>query len=73
MRSIATAAALAAAVWLGGCSEIAQEPGKAYAGKEDLKPYAGDRFKGDKAKWEMALAERNEKQNEYARIQADKK
>ena len=66
-------AAVAAVLLLGGCTEIAQEPGKSYAGKEDSKPYAGDQFKGDKAKWEGALAERNQKQNEYARIPADKK
>lgn len=75
MKKIVTAAAaLAAAFWLGGCTEIAQEPGKSYAGKEDAKPYAGDQFKGDKAKWEVALAERSQKQNDYARIPAaDKK
>ena len=66
MKTIMTAAAaLAAAFWLGGCTEIAQEPGKSYA---------GDQFKGDKAKWEVALAERSQKQDDYARIPAaDKK
>jgi hypothetical protein len=74
MKTIATAAAaLAAALWLGGCSEVAQEPGKSYAGKEDAKPYAGDEFKGDKAKWEQALAARNQMQNDYRRAMAEKK
>jgi hypothetical protein len=73
MRTIATAAALAAAFWLGGCSEVTQEPGKEYAGTLDTKPYAGDPFKGDKAKWEGALAERNQRQNDYARMPVDKK
>ena len=74
MKTLVTAAAtLAAALWLGGCTEVAQEPGKSYAGKEDAKPYAGDQFKGDKAKWEQALAARNDRQNDYARMPAAKK
>ncbi len=74
MRTIAQAAAVAAAaLWIAGCAEVAQEPGKSYAGKEDAKPYASDLFKGDKAKWEGALAERSLKQNEYVRMQANKK
>ena len=69
MRKLtAFAAALAAAAAFTGCTEIAQEPGKSYAGKEDSKPYAGDQFKGDKAKWEGALAERSQKQNDYSRM-----
>ena len=55
MRKLtAFAAALAAAAVFTGCTEVAQEPGKSYAGKEDSKPYAGDQFKGDKAKWEAS-------------------
>jgi len=74
MNRLASATAvLAAALWLGGCTEVAQEPGKSYAGKEDEKPYAGDTFKGDKAKWELALAARNQMQNEYARATTAKK
>lgn len=73
MKTMAkAAAALAAAFWLGGCTEMAQEPGKSYAGKEDQKAYAGDLFKGDKAKWEATLAERSRHQNEYLRMTADK-
>lgn len=74
MRKLTTAAAaVAAAFWLGGCTEVAQEPGKSYAGKEDTKPYAGDQFKGDKAKWEQALAARADQQNDYRRAMAEKK
>ena len=74
MKKTATlAAALAAAALFTGCTEIAQEPGKSYAGKEDSKPYAGDQFKGDKGKWLTALAERSKGQNEYNRMPADKK
>ena len=74
MRKLtAFAAALAAAAVFAGCTEVAQEPGKAYAGKEDAKPYAGDQFKGDKAKWEQTLAARADKQNDYRRAMAEKK
>lgn len=74
MKKIARlAAALAAAALFTGCTEIAQEPGKSYAGKEDSKAYAGDQFKGDKGKWLAALAERSKGQNDYARMPADKK
>jgi hypothetical protein len=74
MRTLATAiAALAAAVFLGGCAEVAQEPGKYVAGKQDTRPYAGEPYKGDKAKWEAAIAERSQRQDDYARMPADKK
>ncbi len=74
MKKIALAvAALAAASWLGGCAEVKQEPGKSYAGKEDTKAYDGDLFRGDKAKWETALASRSQSQNDYSRMPPDKK
>ena len=74
MRKLtALAAALVAAAAFTGCTEVAQEPGKSYAGKEDQKPYAGDQFKGDKAKWEQALAARADNQNDYRRAMAEKK
>ncbi len=74
MRKLtAFAAAFAAAVVFTGCTEIAQEPGKSYAGKEDSKPYAGDEFKGDKGKWEATLAQRSKGQDDYARIVSEKK
>jgi hypothetical protein len=49
------------------CHEIPQDAPKPYAGKEDTKAYAGDLFKGDKQKYEQALAQRAQLQNEYAR------
>ena len=58
---------LAALLCVAACGEIAQDAPKPYAGKEDTKPYAGDLFKGDKAKYEQALAERANSQNEYLR------
>lgn len=72
-RLVTLAAALAAAALFTGCTEVAQEPGKSYAGKEDAKPYAGDQFKGDKAKWEQTLAARADNQNDYRRAMAEKK
>jgi hypothetical protein len=74
MKKLAAfAAALAAAATFTGCTETSQEPGKSYAGKEDAKPYAGDQFKGDKAKWEQSLAARANNQNDYQRAMAEKK
>ena len=52
---------------LAACEEIPQDAVKPYAGKEDHKPYAGDLFKGDKAKYEKTLADRAQHQNEYMR------
>ena len=62
-----TVALLAAALALAACHEIPQDAGKTYAGKEDTKAYAGDLFKGDKGKYEKALAARAQTQNEYIR------
>jgi len=59
--------AVAAALALGACHEIPQDAPKSYAGKEDTKAYAGDLFKGDKDKYEKALAQRAQSQNEYIR------
>ena len=53
---------------LAACHEIPQDAPKSYAGKEDVKPYAGDLFKGDKAKFEQALAERAQNQNDYQKV-----
>ena len=57
----------AALLALAACGEIPQDAPKPYAGKEDTKAYAGDKFKGDKAKYEQALAERANYQNDYVR------
>ena len=58
---------LVAAALVAACNEIPQDAPKPYAGKEDTKPYAGDLFKGDKAKYEAHLATRADNQNEYLR------
>ena len=65
-RRVAVALAAAAALGLAACSEIPQDA-KPYAGKTDTKHYAGDTFKGDKAKYEQALAKRANYQNEKSR------
>ena len=65
--------ALTAGLLLAACGEIPQDAAKPYAGKEDTKPYAGDVFKGDKAKYEKTLAERADYQNEYLRTGDAKK
>ena len=57
----------AAAALTAACHEIPQDAPKPYAGKEDVKPYAGDLFKGDKAKFEETLAKRADYENEYVR------
>ena len=59
--------AVTLAAGLAACGEIPQDAPKPYAGKEDTKAYAGDVFKGDKAKYEQALAKRANYQNEYSR------
>jgi len=71
MKKIAMA--LIAAFFAAACHEIPQDAAKPYAGKEDTKPYAGDLFKGDKAKYESTLAERANYQNEYLRTGDAKK
>ena len=63
-RALAVTAAMLA---LAACHEIPQDAAKPYAGKEDTKAYAGDLFKGDKDKYEKALAARAQSQNEYIR------
>jgi hypothetical protein len=66
-------AIILAALLLGACHEIPQDAPKPYAGKEDTKAYAGDRFKGDKGAYEQALAQRAQTQNEYIRTGDAKK
>jgi len=65
-------AVLAAGFLVAACHEIPQDAPKPYAGKEDVKPYAGDLFKGDKAKFEEALAQRSRYQDDYQRSRAFK-
>jgi len=64
---------VAVALGLAACHEIPQDAAKPYAGKEDTKAYAGDRFNGDKAKYEKALVDRAQNENEYLRTGDAKK
>lgn len=67
MKTALIASIAAAGLVLGACHEIPQDAPKPYAGKDDVKPYAGDSFKGDKQKFEQALADRASHENEYLR------
>jgi hypothetical protein len=67
---VRAALAVLAALGLAACGEIPQD--KPYAGKEDTKPYAGDMFKGDKAKYEQTLAKRADFQNDYTQSRSYK-
>ena len=69
--SLMLAAATAAALVLTGCGEINQQEKtqKVYAGKHDEKPYEGPQFGADRTKWEVALKERGQTQNEYLRTE----
>jgi len=64
---------IAAAALCAACHEIPQDAAKPYAGKEDTKAYASDKFKGDKAAYEQALAQRAQTQNEYVRTGGGKR
>ena len=61
---------LSAMLGLSACGEIDQKAKteKVYAKKLDTHAYDGDKFKGDKAKWEASLAQRNGSQNESVKI-----
>ena len=61
-------------VGLGACSEIDQtvKSEKVYAGKKDSRAAEGAQFGGDKKKWEAALAQRSNTQNEYLRTDVKK-
>ena len=67
-------AVLATLAMLAGCSEIDQtaKTEKVYAGKKDARAADGAQFGGDKKKWETALAQRSNTQNEYLRTDVKK-
>ena len=58
----------AGALLLAACGEIPQDAPKPYAGKADMAPYSDDRWKGDKAKYDKALADRAGFQDDYQAI-----
>jgi hypothetical protein len=56
---------------LAACSErpqVAQYKQGTYQGKPDTPPYQNERFNGDKAAWDRAVATRAQAQNEYKRV-----
>ena len=59
---------------LTACSEIDQtaKAEQVYAGKKDTRAAEGPAFGGDKKKWEAALAQRSNTQNEYLRTDVKK-
>ena len=62
------------ALCVSACSEIDQtaKTEKVYAGKKDTRAADGAAFGGDKKKWEAALAQRSNVQNEYLRTDVKK-
>ena len=71
MRWRSRAPSLVAVARLAGCGErpqvIEYKQGK-YQGKPDEPAYGTAPFNGNKKEWELALATRNQNQNEYKRI-----
>ena len=71
-RTVLLAAfAAVAALGLAACGENQQvtvyKQGK-YQGKPDQKPWDSPEYGGDQAKWERAIEQRTQAQNEYVRI-----
>ena len=68
---IAVVAGLAFAAALAGCGErpqVVNYKQGTYQGKPDQKAYDSAPWNGNKRDWELALANRNQSQNEYKRI-----
>ncbi|MBL0123568.1 MAG: hypothetical protein IPP88_12815 [Betaproteobacteria bacterium] len=63
-----------ATLMVGACGEIDQnaKSEKVYAGKKDTRAADGTQFGGDKKKWEAALSQRSNTQNEYLRTDVKK-
>jgi len=71
LKIAGTSLAVVVGVGLAGCGERPQvvdyKQGK-YQGKPDQPAYEGAPWNGNKKDWELALANRNQNQNEYKRI-----
>ena len=68
---IALVAGVAIAAALAGCGErpqVVNYKQGTYQGKPDQKAYDTAPWNGNKRDWELALANRNQSQNEYKRI-----
>jgi hypothetical protein len=55
-------------LFAGACHEIPQNAKKPFAGEKARELYSGERFESDKARFESALANRAQHQNEYLRM-----
>ena len=64
------AAALVAATGCGEKTSVTVYKQGQYQGKPDKQPWDNDQFKGDKLAWDKAIKDRNNGQNEYARVAA---
>jgi len=70
-HAIAALVGAAVAVALAGCGErpqVVNYKQGTYQGKPDQKAYDTAPWNGNKRDWELALANRNQSQNEYKRI-----
>jgi hypothetical protein len=70
-RAFLTLAGAALALGLAGCGErpqVVEYKQGVYQGKPDQRAYASAPWNGNKKDWELALATRNQNQNEYKRI-----
>ncbi len=69
-RTFLALAGTAAAIGIAGCGErpqvIEYKQGN-YQGKPDEKAWTGKPWNGNQKEWELALATRNQNQNEYKR------
>jgi hypothetical protein len=70
-RAFLMVAGASLAVGLAGCGErpqVVEYKQGVYQGKPDQPAYASAPWNGNKRDWELALATRNQNQNEYKRI-----
>jgi uncharacterized lipoprotein len=70
-QAIALVAGVSLAAALAACGErpqVVQYKQGTYQGKPDQKAYDTAPWNGNKRDWELALANRNQSQNEYKRI-----
>lgn len=72
MRALGAIAAFVALVALAACGEkpsVTVYKQGTYQGKPDNLPWQSAPFNGSKVEWEKAIRARNNKQNEYARVE----
>lgn len=65
LRVAALAALSTTVIALSGCEELPQDGPKPFAGPEETRSYASDRFRGDRAVDGWTLTERARTQDEY--------